>query len=80
MRLTLDIPDKFKQLDQNDRLLSQQVRLFSALLLFQSGQLFRGSACEFAGVDIYTFLAACKKHNISLVILRAVTDAEFIAS
>ena len=26
-----------------------------------------GAACEFAGVDIYTFLTACKKHKISVV-------------
>ncbi len=71
MQLTLDIPDKFKQLDQNKSSLSQQVMLFSALLLFQSGQLSRGSACEFAGVDIYSFLAACKKHNISVVNIEA---------
>ena len=38
-----------------------------ALLLFQSEQLSRGAACEFAGIDIYTFLAACKKHHIPIV-------------
>jgi predicted HTH domain antitoxin len=67
MQLTLDIPDKFQQLDQAKNSLSQQVRLLSALLLFQSGQLSRGAACEFADVDIYVFLAACKTHNISVV-------------
>ena len=67
MQLILDIPDKFQQLNQDKSVLSQQVRLFSALLLFQSEQLSRGAACEFAGVDIYTFLTACKKHNISVV-------------
>ena len=67
MQLILDIPDKFQQLDQDESLLSEQVRLFSALLLFQSEQLSRGAACEFAGVDIYTFLTACKKHNISVI-------------
>jgi len=35
--------------------------------LFQSKQLSRGAACEFAGVDIYTFLAACKKHDIPAI-------------
>ncbi len=39
----------------------------SALLLFQSGQLSRGAACEFADVDIYVFLAACKTHHISVI-------------
>ncbi len=42
-------------------------KLYSALLLFQSGQLSRGAACEFAGVDIYTFLAACKQHKIPVI-------------
>ena len=27
----------------------------AALLMFQSGQLSRGAACEFAGIDIYDF-------------------------
>ena len=67
MQLTIDIPDKFQQLEQDKKPLTQQIRLFSALLLFQSGQLSRGAACEFADVDIYTFLAACKKHKISIV-------------
>lgn len=47
--------------------MTRQVRLYSALLLFQSGQLSRGATSEFAGVDIYTFLAACKKHNIPVI-------------
>ena len=68
MQLTLDIPDKFLPQDQDKKnSLTRQVRLYSALLLFQSGQLSRGAACEFAGVDIYTFLAACKKHNIPVI-------------
>ncbi len=68
MQLTLNIPDKFLPSDQDKKnSLSKQVRLYSALLLFQSGQLSRGAACEFAGVDIYTFLAACKKHHIPVI-------------
>lgn len=68
MQLTLNIPDKFLPSDQDKKnSLSKQVRLYSALLLFQSGQLSRGASCEFAGVDIYTFLAACKKHHIPVI-------------
>jgi len=26
-----------------------------------------GAACEFAGVDIYTFMDACQKHKISVM-------------
>ncbi len=46
MQLTLEKHDKFQQLDQAKNSLSQQVRLLSALLLFQSGHLSRGAACE----------------------------------
>lgn len=68
MQLTLDIPDKFLPPDQDKKnSLTQQIRLYSALLLFQSKQLSRGAACEFAGVDIYAFLAACKKYNIPVI-------------
>lgn len=68
MQLVLELPDKFLPADQDKKNnLSETVRLYSALLLFQSGQLSRGAACEFAGVDIYTFLAACKKHHISVM-------------
>jgi predicted HTH domain antitoxin len=68
MQLVLELPDKFLPSDQDKKnSLSKKVRLYSALLLFQSGQLSRGAACEFAGVDIYTFLAACKKHHISVI-------------
>ncbi len=68
MQLTLDIPEKFLPTDQDKKnTFTQQIRLYSGLLLFQSGQLSRGAACEFAGVDIYTFLAACKKHKIPVI-------------
>ena len=68
MQLTLNIPDKFLPSDQDKKnSLSKQIRLYSALLLFQSGQLSRGAACEFAGVDVYTFLASCKKHHIPVI-------------
>ena len=68
MQLILDIPDKFLPTDQkNKNNFSQQIRLYSALLLFQSGQLSRGAACEFADIDIYTFLTACKKHKIPVI-------------
>lgn len=66
MQLTLEIPDQYLQgLNQNKT--AQQIKLYAALLMFQSGQLSRGAACEFAGVDIYDFFTACKLHHISVV-------------
>jgi len=67
MKLTLDIPDYCLPAQQDKASLVKKVRLYTALLLFQSGQLSRGAACEFAGVDIYAFFAACKQYNIPVI-------------
>lgn len=52
---------------QDKASLAQLLKLHTALLLFQSGQLSRGAGCEFADVDIYTFLAACKQYPIETI-------------
>ncbi|MEM7017998.1 MAG: UPF0175 family protein [Pseudomonadota bacterium] len=67
MQVTLEVPDHCLPPQQDNQSLAQTLKLHSALLLFQSGQLSRGAACEFAGIDIYAFLAACKQYNISTI-------------
>ena len=54
MLLTLEIPDQYIQ-GQNQSQTALQIKLYAALLMFQSGQLSRVAACEFVGVDIYDF-------------------------
>jgi Uncharacterised protein family (UPF0175) len=66
MQLTLEIPDHYFQ-DKNPLQTARQIKLYAALLMFQSGQLSRGAACEFADVDIYDFLLACKQYQISVM-------------
>lgn len=66
MQLTLEIPDQYIQ-GQNQSQTAKQIKLYTALLMFQSGQLSRGAACEFADVDIYDFFLACKQHHISVI-------------
>lgn len=66
MQLTLEIPDQYIQ-GQNQSQTARQIKLYAALIMFQSGQLSRGAACEFAGVDIYGFFLACKQHHISVI-------------
>ncbi len=66
MHLTLEIPDKYIQ-DQNQHQAAQQIKLYAAMLMFQTSQLSRREACEFAGVDIYDFFQACKDHQISVI-------------
>jgi predicted HTH domain antitoxin len=66
MQITLDIPDCYIN-QQNQTQIAADIKLYAALLMFQSGQLSRGSACEFANIDIYQFLKACKQHHISAI-------------
>ena len=66
MQLTLEIPDQFIQ-GKNQSQTAKQIKLYAALLMFQSGQLSRGAACEFAEVDIYDFHLACKHYQISVI-------------
>ncbi len=66
MQLTLEIPNQYLQ-GHNQSQTAKQIKLYAALLMFQSGQLSRGAACEFAGVDIYDFFLACKQHQISVI-------------
>jgi predicted HTH domain antitoxin len=47
--------------------LARRIRLYAALLMFQSGELSAGAASELAGVDRFTFAAECQKHEIPLV-------------
>lgn len=47
MQVTLEIPDQYLQ-GKNPSQTAQQINLYAALLMFQSGQLSRGAACEFS--------------------------------
>lgn len=67
MQITVEIPDHALPPQQDKAMLAQQLKLHTALLLFQSGKLSQGAACEFSGLDVYTFLAACKQHHIETI-------------
>ncbi len=66
MQVTIDIPDGYF-VHQDRNIIAQKVKLYTALIMFQSQQLSRGAACEFAGVNIYTFMEACQKHRVSIM-------------
>ena len=66
MQVVIDIPDQYL-LDIPANEIEGRLKLSTALLMFQKGQLSAGAACEFADVGRYTFLAACKQHNISVI-------------
>ena len=66
MQVVINVPDQYF-LDIPASEIEGRLKISTALLMFQAGQLSLGAACEFAGVDRYTFLAACKRHNIAVI-------------
>lgn len=66
MQITLDIPEQYL-IDENPAELGRRIRLYAALLMFQSGELSAGAAAELAQVDRFTFAAECNNHGIPLV-------------
>jgi predicted HTH domain antitoxin len=66
MQITLDIPEQYL-LDESPAELGRRIRLYAALLMFQSGELSAGAASELAQVDRFTFAAECGKHGIPLI-------------
>ena len=66
MELTITLPNRyFLNIDPVG--MAQKLKLYTALFMFQKGQLSAGAACEFAGVDRYTFLSACKRYSIPVI-------------
>ena len=66
MQITLDIPDQYL-VDQSPIEFGKRIKLYAALVMFQSGNMSAGAASEFAGVDRFTFIAECQQRNIPLV-------------
>lgn len=66
MQVVINVPDQFF-LDIPMGEIEGRLKLSTALLMFQTSQMSLGAACEFAGVDRYTFLAACKRHGITVI-------------
>ncbi|EIJ34164.1 UPF0175 family protein [Thiothrix nivea] len=66
MQITMDIPEQFA-LDKTRPEIVSTLKLYAALALFQSGKLSAGAATELAGIDRYSFMAECKKHNIPTI-------------
>lgn len=66
MQLVLDVPERYF-VNSTVTEMTNRLKLYGALLMFQTGQLSAGAACEFAEIDRYAFLRACKKHGITVI-------------
>jgi predicted HTH domain antitoxin len=66
VEITFEVPDQY--LVNHDPLeLAKRIKLYAAVLMFQSEELSAGAAAELAEVDRFTFAAECRKHGIPLV-------------
>jgi predicted HTH domain antitoxin len=66
MEITLQVPDQYL-VQQGPAELGRRIKLYAALLMFQSEELSAGAAAELAEVDRFTFATECQKHGIPLV-------------
>ncbi len=66
MQLTIQIPDIYFVNYQKQNI-TKQIKLYTALMMYRSGQVSAGAACEIAEIDRYIFLAECKKHDIPVI-------------
>ena len=66
MEITLSVPDQYL-VNHEPAELARRIKLYAAVLMFQSGELSAGAAAELAEVDRFAFAAECQKHGIPLV-------------
>ena len=66
MQITLNIPEQYF-IDASPLELSRRIKLYAALVMFQSGQLSAGAAAEFAEADRLNFMIECGRHGIPVV-------------
>jgi len=66
MQITLELPDQYL-VDREPKEAARHIKLYAALLMFQSEEISAGAAAELAEVDRFTFAAECHKHGIPLV-------------
>ena len=63
--LTIPIPGEIRQmLNRTTEEMARDMRLYTALMLFQQGKLSSGAAAEMAGVPRVMFLDLCAEYNI----------------
>jgi predicted HTH domain antitoxin len=66
MQITVDVPEQYL-IDTNPGKFGERMKLSTAVLMFQNGEISAGAACELAGVDRWTFAAECARLRIPLV-------------
>jgi len=66
MKVTIDIPDKFSYLGDHLKL-KKEIKQNYALSLYRDEKISMSAAAEVAGMDLYEFMAECKRNNIPVI-------------
>lgn len=66
MEIKLAVPDQLL-VNYDPAELAKRMKLYAALLMFQSGELSAGAAADLAEVDRFTFALECQRHGIPVV-------------
>ena len=65
MLISFSLPES-QFIAETPEAVTQKIRLYAALGLYQSGELSIGAASELAGVDRYEFLDFCRHEGVTL--------------
>ena len=65
MQISFSLPDN-QFITESPEKVTQKIRMYAAIGLYQAGELSIGAASELAGVDRYAFLDFCKQEGITL--------------
>jgi len=65
MQISFSLPES-QFITETPEAVTQKIRWYAALGLYQAGELSIGAASELAGVDRYEFLELCKREGVTL--------------
>lgn len=74
MQIAINLPNDFVVL-QSVKEIEQDMRLSYALWLFKNAKITLSKAAELATMDIYVFMAECKKNEVPVI---DITKAELL--
>ena len=65
MQISFSLPES-QFVTETPEAVTQKIRTYAALGLYQAGELSIGAASELAGMDRYDFLELCKREGVTL--------------
>lgn len=66
MQISIELPSSFVAFESVAQI-QQDMKLSYALMLFKMGKVSIAKAADLAGLNLYTFMHECKKHQISVM-------------